>query len=78
MNSTHMGEVGRQFGELLAGAPLINRSGEMEFMHYVELGHPFEIELISYDEAAATFSLLVRQAGKDCTRIKMTYAEAAP
>ena len=77
VNSTHMGEVGRQFAELLLGERLINRSGEMQFMHYVELGHPFHIEMLSHDEAAQSFSLLVRQAGRDCTRIRMTYARAA-
>lgn len=74
VNSTHMGEVGRQFGDLLVGAPLINRSGEMKFMHYVELGRPFEVDLVSHDEAAQTYKLLVTQAGRDCTSIEMTYA----
>lgn len=75
VNSTHMGEVGRQFAELLVGGPLINRSGEMVFMHYVELGRPFDIELLAHDEAAQTFSILVRQADRDCTQIDMEYAE---
>lgn len=74
VNSTHMGEVGRQFGDLLVGAPLINRSGEMKFLHYVELGRPFEVELVSHDEAARTYALLVTQADRDCTSIEMTYA----
>ncbi|MEM7328740.1 MAG: hypothetical protein AAF437_08380 [Pseudomonadota bacterium] len=76
VNSTHMGEVGRQFGELLVGEPLINRAGEMSFMHYVELGRPFEVELIAHDAAAQQFSLVVRQRGKDCTKIEMAYARA--
>jgi hypothetical protein len=74
VNSTHMGEVGRQFGDLLLGQPLINQSGEMEFMHYVELGSPFDVEMIAHDEGARRFSLIVRQAGRDCTRIVMQYA----
>lgn len=74
VNSTHMGEVGRQFGDLLMGQQLINRGGEMDFMHYVELGSPFEVELVSHDQGAQEFSLLVRQAGRDCTRIVMRYA----
>lgn len=76
VNSTHMGEAGRQFAELLLGGPLINRSGEMVFMHYVELGRPFDIELLAHDEASRTFSIVVRQAERDCTRIEMTYAPA--
>lgn len=77
VNSTHMGEVGRQFGDLLLGRQLTNQSGEMEFMHYVELGSPFEIEMLAHDEAARRFSLIVRQAGRECTKIVMQYAPAA-
>jgi hypothetical protein len=76
VNSTHMGEVGRQFAELLIGEPLINRSGEMEFMHYVELGRPFDVELVAHEVTAQHFELLVRQRDRDCTRIKMAYARA--
>lgn len=74
VNSTHMGEVGRQFGDLLLGRRLINQGGEMEFLHYVELGTPFDIELTAHDEADRRFSLIVRQAGRDCTLINMQYA----
>nr|WP_070960661.1 hypothetical protein [Hyphomonas sp. Mor2] len=73
VNSTHMGEVGRQFGDLLLERSLINRGGEMEFLHYVELGSPFEVEMTGHDENARQFSLIVRQAGRDCTRIMMQY-----
>lgn len=76
VNSTHMGEVGRQFGDLLLGRPLINRGGEMNFLHYVELGTPFEVELSGHDESAQQFALIVRQAGQVCTRIRMRYAAA--
>ncbi len=76
VNSTHMGEVGRQFGDLLLGRPLINRGGEMNFLHYVELGTPFEVELSGHDETAQQFALIVRQAGQVCTRIRMRYAAA--
>ena len=77
VNSTHMGEVGRQFGDLLLGQRLINQSGEMEFMHYVELGSPFDVEMTAHDEDKRQFALLVRQAGRDCTRIVMQYAPTA-
>lgn len=73
VNSTHMGEVGRQFGELLLARPLKNRGGEMEFLHYVELGSPFEVEMISHDPDAKQYALIVRQAGRDCTQITMQY-----
>ncbi len=76
VNSTHMGEVGRQFGALLLERPLINRSGEMVFSHYVELGTPFDVELLAHDEGKQIFSLIARQAGRDCTRITMQYAFA--
>ncbi|MCR9268850.1 MAG: hypothetical protein NXH72_02560 [Hyphomonadaceae bacterium] len=74
VNSTHMGEIGRQFGALLLGRPVRNTEGEMVFMHYVELGRPFRVDLVSHDEAAFCFELLVRQVDRDCTSIIMTYA----
>ena len=77
VNSTHMGEVGRQFGDMLLGQRLINQSGEMEFMHYVELGSPFDVEMTAHNEGNRQFSLLVRQAGRDWTRIVMQYAPTA-
>ncbi|MEO0606996.1 MAG: hypothetical protein AAFY82_02115, partial [Pseudomonadota bacterium] len=73
VNSTHMGEVGRQFAALLAGGPVRIVTGEMVFLHYVELGRPFEIHLIEQDQAGGQFSLLVRQADRDCTRVTMGY-----
>lgn len=75
VNSTHMGEIGRQFGQLLLGKPLINTSGEMVFTHYVELGRPFEVELVRHDPTEARFTLLVRQGERQCTQIEMTYAQ---
>lgn len=74
VNSTHMGEVGRQFAEMHLGRRLINRSGEMSFMHYVELGRPFEVSLVSQKQAENAVSLLVRQRGRDCARIEMTFS----
>jgi len=74
VNSTHMGEVGRQFAELVFGERMINCSGEMTFLHYVELGRPFEIELVSQDADAHAVSLLVRQRDRDCTKIDMKFS----
>ena len=68
-----MGEVGRQFAELLMGERLINRSGEMSFLHYVELGRPFEVELMAYSERDCAMSVLVRQQDRDCTKIDMQF-----
>ncbi len=76
VNSTHMGEVGRQFAELLVGERLINRGGEMSFIHYVELGRPFEVELMSYHERDCAVSVLVRQQDRDCTKIDMQFESA--
>ena len=76
VNSTHMGEVGRQFAAMLFGRRLVNRSGEMSFMHYVELGRPFEVLLVSQNETNQSVSLLVRQRDRDCTRIEMSFAPA--
>ena len=76
VNSTHMGEVGRQFAELFYGERLINRDGEMSFMTYVELGRPFEIELVSHREEDRSVSLLVRQRARECTKIDMSFEVA--
>ncbi len=72
-----MGEVGRQFGDQLVGARLVNLGGEMVFKHYVELGSPFDVELVSHDEAAKRYALRVSQAGRVCTEITMLYDRAA-
>ena len=76
VNSTHMGEIGRQFGQLLLGKPLINTGGEMVFDHYVELGRQFAVELVGHDPNEARFTLLVNQGGRKCTQIEMAYGEA--
>jgi len=76
VNSTHMGEIGRQFAEMLFGRRLHNRTGEMSFMHYVELGRPFEVELVSRDADELSLSLLVTQRDRDCARIEMAFAPA--
>lgn len=76
VNSTHMGEIGRQFGDLLLDRQCSNTGGEMVFSHYVELGSPFEVILIAHDPEAKTYELLVQQAGHDCTEIRMSYAFA--
>lgn len=73
VNSTHMGEVGRQFGALLTRPEIEITSGHMKFVHYVELGRPFQVDLINHDISAGRFELVVRQADRDCTRIQMSY-----
>ncbi|MEL6858248.1 MAG: hypothetical protein AAFO74_07665 [Pseudomonadota bacterium] len=73
VNSTHMGEIGRQFGQLLLGRPCLQTGGTMVFDHYVELDAPFEVALLDHDLAARTYRLRVRQADRDCTLIEMTY-----
>lgn len=74
VNSTHMGEIARQFGELLLERPTQNRSGKMALKHYVELGVPFEVTLLERSEEDHSFSLLVRQADRDCAQIDWVYA----
>ncbi len=76
VNSTHMGEIGRQFGQLLLGQPCLQTGGTMVFDHYVELDSPFEVTLLEHDETARQFRLLVRQGDRDCTQIEMNYLQA--
>ncbi len=77
VNSTHMGEIGRQVAALIAGQEIRITSGEMEFIHYVELGRPFHIQVLEHDDQARRFALLVRQADRACTRVQMTYVPAS-
>lgn len=74
VNSTHAGEIGRQFGELLLGRPSINTGGSIRFDHYVELGTPFEVKLVEHSEATGTFEARVEQAGRNCTQMTWRYA----
>jgi hypothetical protein len=74
VNSTHMGEIARQFGALLLERPTRNLGGEMVLKHYVELGVPFDVKLLARYDEGQSYSLLVRQAGRDCAQIDWTYA----
>ncbi len=74
VNSTHMGEIARQFGQLLLDRPTHNLGGEMVLKHYVELGVPFEVKLLARSDKDQSFSLLVRQADRDCAQIDWTHA----
>lgn len=74
VNSTHMGEIARQFGQLLLNRPTRNLSGEMTLKHYVELGVPFEVILRAWSDEEKSYSLLIRQADRDCAQIDWIYA----
>ena len=74
VNSTHMGEIARQFGQLLLERPTHNSGGEMGLKHYVELGVPFEVKLLARSDEDQSFSLLIRQADRDCAKIDWIYA----
>mgnify|MGYP001802305307 CR=1 FL=1 len=73
VNSTHMGEIGRQFGELLLGRAVRNTGGAIRFDHYVELGAPFEVDQIVESASGDSFSAGVSQNGRTCTEMTMTY-----
>ena len=73
VNSTHMGEIGRQFGQLIKQRPLINTGGSMRFEHYVELGRHFLVDEVRGAAPSSSFHAIVRQNGRICTRIEMRY-----
>lgn len=74
VNSTHLGDVGRQFASLLlSGTPLTVTGGKMKFMRYVELGRPFDVKLEHHDTAGNMVSMAVHQADRLCATIEMTY-----
>lgn len=69
VNSAHQAEIARQFACLVhGGKPTRVESAEMRFTHYVELGTPFDIELLP-DSADDRLEMQMRQSGRDCTRI---------
>lgn len=74
VNSTQLADVGRQFTSLLLGGePLMITGGKMEFLRYVELGRPFEVELARHDSSKNIVSMTVQQAGRPCAAIEIRY-----
>lgn len=74
VNSSHLADVARQFTNLLlGGGPHLITGGEMTFDRYVELGRPFEIELVNENASEKRFSMAVQQAGRLCSTIEITY-----
>ncbi|WP_324826567.1 hypothetical protein [Qipengyuania zhejiangensis] len=70
VNSAHLAEIARQFVALLRGGKRFAvEAAEMQFDRYVELGAPFEISRVSGDEGE-TIRMILRQSGRDCTRIE--------
>lgn len=74
VNSTHLVEAGRQFACLVRGGrPLICTGGEMKFMRYVELGHPFQIALADDLPSQNAIAMVVQQADRPCTKIMLKF-----
>ncbi len=74
VNSTHLADVARQFVQLLTGAKsLMVSGGDMQFKRYVELGHPFLIELEQQDRSENTVSMAIRQADRLCANVTLKY-----
>lgn len=68
VNAVHLAEAARQFSALLTGDPDIKlKGGELSFTRYVEFNVPFRILLT--DRTASELSMLISQAGKDCTKV---------
>lgn len=73
VNATHLAECARQFAALYLGNPAVRFGrGEITFSHYVELGVPFRIELLS--NSNGEIALAVTQAGTPCTSIGLSPA----
>lgn len=73
VNSTHMGEIARQFGCLMLGRPFDHTGGAMELKRYVELGVPFEVALLNHSGATRSFTLQVLQADRVCAELRTDY-----
>lgn len=70
VNSTHMGEIARQFGQLLFEKPLPHLGGRMKLKHYVELGVTFEVALKAQTETG--FEISIHQADRLCAEVTWT------
>lgn len=76
VNSTHMGEIARQFGQLLMQRPLVNTGGQMVFDHYVELGRHFLVDQVKGSSPGTSYHAKVHQNGRTCTHIRMDFRTA--
>lgn len=78
VNSTHFGDIARQFTSLVCGgtAPAII-SGGMKLTHYVELGVPFQVTLVEHSKQQSTVSMTLHQADHLCASLRVGYAERA-
>ena len=77
VNASHLADAARQFLRLLkGGAAAAVTGGEMRFSSYVELGHPFQLELMAVDAANASYDIAIRQAGRDCAAIRLLISVA--
>lgn len=73
VNATHLAEAAHQFLHLTQPErPLRITGGEMRFTSYVELGQPFQVEQV--DTGSGSVTATVRQGGRDCTQITLTFA----
>ncbi|MGB5484743.1 hypothetical protein, partial [Parasphingorhabdus sp.] len=74
VNSTHLGDVGRQFTSLLLGGkPPTITGGKMKFVRYVELGRPFDVILEHHDPSKNIVTMAIKQADRLCATIEMSY-----
>lgn len=70
VNATHLAECARQFAALYEKDPgVIIAGGDCRFVHYVEIGSPFRVDLNNRD--LNYMYLTVSQAGRDCSYIQL-------
>ncbi len=71
VNSNQLADVVRQFVNLWRGETMILSSGTIAFNRYVELDRPFDVKLISEDQAAGEIKIVVEQAERQCATFEM-------
>jgi len=73
VNATHLAEVGRQGVCLAEQNPLVEIvGGEIRFLHFVELGHSFRLEIEAAQEPQNTTLLNVFQFDRHCAQMRLT------
>jgi len=70
VNASHLADACRQFACLVRREPqLLVNSGTMQFQRYVELDHPFVLEMAGEGESQQGMTMSISQAGEPCASV---------
>ena len=70
VNASHLADACRQFACLVRREPQLRvNSGMMQFERYVELDHPFVLEMAGDGESHQGMTMSISQAGEPCASV---------